>query len=211
MAGWNADHNRTYVIVYGMARRGTSRRDWLEAGQGLLIEGGFDAVKLQALTGRLGVSTGSFYHHFPSFDGYLTALAEFYGAEQARLPLDEARARVGDDPAALLREATHIFGDRSMRQLNVAMRAWAQNDERALAAIRRYDEILMAELDALFHALGFDELAAKARTLVMMGLATVDIDRRLLDPGYRQRWHYIRDELILPQGTGVGETEGGSR
>jgi AcrR family transcriptional regulator len=181
-----------------MGRRGTSRRDWLQAGQALLVGGGIDAVKLQALTCRLGVSTGSFYHHFGSFDAYLTALAEVYGAEQARLPIDEARARVGDDPVALLREATLIFSDRSMRQLNVAMRAWAHSDARALAAIRRYDEMLMAELDAVFTALGYDELAAKARTLVMMALATVDVDRRLMNPSYRERWQYIRDELMLP-------------
>ncbi|MEM1432703.1 MAG: TetR/AcrR family transcriptional regulator, partial [Pseudomonadota bacterium] len=192
---------KTYVIVQAMGRKGTGRHDWLHAGQALLIDGGVDAVKLQALTCRLGVSTGSFYHHFSSFDGYLAALADFYGAEQAQLPIDEARARVGDDPAALLREATHIFGNRSMRQLNIAMRAWAQNDTRALIAIRRYDETLMAELDAVFLALGFDELAAKARTLVMMGLATVDLDRNLMHPGFRERWHYIRDELMLPQGT----------
>ena len=74
-----------------MGRRGTSRRDWVEAGQALLIEGGIDAVKLSRLTCALGVSTGSFYHHFGSFDDYLTALAEFYGAEQARVPIDEAR------------------------------------------------------------------------------------------------------------------------
>ena len=181
-----------------MGRRGTSRRDWVEAGQALLVEGGIDAVKLSRLTCALGVSTGSFYHHFGSFDDYLTALAEFYGAEQARLPIREARSIVGDDPAELLREATHVFGTRSMRQLNVAMRAWAQSDDRAHAAIRRYDEILMAELDATFLALGFDELAAKARTLVMMGLATVDLDRDRLDPGFRERWFYIRDELMLP-------------
>lgn len=183
-----------------MARRNTNRQDWVQAGQALLIEGGIDAVKLQALTRRLDVSTGSFYHHFGSFDDYLAALAEYYGAEQARVPIDEARARVGDDPAALLREATHIFGDRSMRQLNVAMRGWAQSDARAQAAIRRYDETLMGELDQLFRDLGFDELAAKARTLVMMGLATVDIDRQLMEPGFRERWIYIRDELILPAG-----------
>ena len=187
-----------------MGRRGTNPADWVAAGQSLLIEGGIEAVKLQALTCRLGVSTGSFYHHFPSFDDFLTHLAEFYGAEQARVPIDEARALVGTDPAALLREATHIFGDRSMRQLNVAMRAWAQRDARALAAIRRYDEILMSELDKLFHALGFDELAAKARTLLMMGLATIDIERDRLEPSYRDRWLYIRDEMILARGPESG-------
>ena len=186
-----------------MGRRGTSQRDWVQAGQALLIEGGIEAVKLQALTAQLQVSTGSFYHHFASFDDYLAALAEFYGAEQARLPIDEARARVGDDPAALLREATHIFGDRSMRQLNVAMRGWAQSDDRALEAIHRYDETLMGELDQVFRDLGFDELAAKSRTLVMMGLATLDIDQRGAEPTFRDRWIYIRDHLILPPGVPI--------
>ena len=193
-----------------MGRRGTSQRDWVEAGEALLIEGGIDAVKLSALTCRLGVSTGSFYHHFGSFDAYLTALAEFYGAEQARVPIEEARARVGDDPAALLREATHIFGDRSMRQLNVAMRAWARGDERARDAVRRYDETLMAELDQVFRDLGFDELAAKSRTLLMMGLATLDIDQRDAEPSFRDRWIYIRDALILPPGE-VEAARSGSR
>ena len=59
----------------------------------------------------------------------------------------------------------------------------------------------MQELDELFRALCFDELAAKARTLLMMGLATIDIERDRLEPSYRDRWLYIRDEMILAPGT----------
>ena len=181
-----------------MARKGKTRADWVKAGQSLLIEGGIDSVKLHRLTCLLKVSTGSFYHHFENHDEYLAALAEFYGSEQAQLPFDQARERVGDEPAVLLREATNIFGEGSMRQLNIAMRAWAHRDERALAAIQRYDEVLMKNLDEVFAALGFDEIAAKSRTLLMMGLASVDLDASRLNPSYAERWAYIRDELILP-------------
>jgi AcrR family transcriptional regulator len=181
-----------------MARTGKTRTDWVEAGQALLTEGGIDAVKLHRLTCRLEVSTGSFYHHFKNLDDYLTALAEFYGSELARMPFDQARERVGEDHAAILREATNIFGVGSMRQLNIAMRAWAHWDTRAQDAIRRYDEVLMKNLDQIFEALGYEEIAAKSRTLLMMGLATVDIDAKQMQPSYQERWGYIRDHLILP-------------
>jgi AcrR family transcriptional regulator len=180
-----------------MGRTRKTKSDWVQTGQAFLIEGGIDAVKLHSLTTRLGVSTGSFYHHFRNFDEYLTALADYYGSEQAQRLFDEARNRVGDDPESLLREATAIFGAGSMRQLNIAMRAWAPRDKRAIAAIHRYDEVLSRNLDEMFVALGFDELSAASRTLIMMGLASVDLDPKLMDPTFAERWVYIRDNLIL--------------
>jgi len=182
-----------------MGRKGKTRQDWVQAGQGLLVERGIKAVKLHSLTAKLSVSTGSFYHHFKNFDDYLSALAEFYGSEQAQRPFDAARARVGDDPKSLLREATTIFGAESGRQLNIAMRSWAQTDERACAAVRRYDAVLIKNLDEIFLALGFKEIAAKSRTLIMMGLASLDLDQNLMKPSFADRWHYIRDHLMLPE------------
>jgi AcrR family transcriptional regulator len=182
-----------------MGRKGKTRQNWVQAGQTLLVEGGIEAVKLHALTLKLLVSTGSFYHHFKNFDDYLSALAEFYGSEQAQLPFDAARIRVGDDPESLLREATAIFGAASGRQLNIAMRAWAQTNEPAYAAVRRYDAVLIKNLDEIFLALGFEEIAAKSRTLLMMGLASLDLDQNLMKPSFADRWLYIRDHLMLPE------------
>jgi AcrR family transcriptional regulator len=192
-----------------MGRIGKTQQDWVRGGQALLIADGIDAVKLHCLTRKLGVSTGSFYHHFKNFDEYLAALAEFYGSEQAQLPFDEARSRTGDDPEALLREATTIFGVGSMRQLNIAMRAWGQRDERAAAAIQRYDAVLIRNLDGIFQALGFDEIAAKSRSLIMMGLASLDLDPSLMQPSFRERWVYIRDQLILPNANTSSSSLGG--
>lgn len=175
-----------------MARTGKTRADWVEAGQALLIDGGIEAVKLQRLTSHLQVTTGSFYHHFRNLDEFLCALAEFYGSKQAQLMFDRARAAVGPDPDDVLRESTTIFGRGSMRLLNIAMRAWAHGDERAAAAVRRFDRVLMENLDQLFMDMGFDEMAAKSRTLILMGLASVDFDPKAMQPSYQERWAHIR-------------------
>ena len=180
-----------------MARTGKTPKDWVLAGQRLLIEGGIDAIKLHRLTELLAVSTGSFYHHFRNFDDFLSELARFYGTEQAQLIFDQAREAVGDDPDLRLREATGIFGRSAMRELNIAMRAWAHQDERALAAVRRYDEVLTANLDQIFLDLGFDALAAKSRTLIMLGLASLDVDDDL-SPSFKERWPVIRDLILTP-------------
>jgi AcrR family transcriptional regulator len=176
-----------------MARTGKTRTDWVEAGQALLIEGGIEAVKLQRLTSRLAVTTGSFYHHFHNLDEFLCALAEYYGSKQAQLMFDRARQAVGPDPDAVLRESTAIFGRSSMRLLNIAMRAWANSDQRAAAAVRRFDKVLMENLDQLFMDMGFDEMAAKSRTLILMGLASVEFDPATMQPSYQERWAHIRD------------------
>ena len=99
------------------------------------------------------------------------------------------------DPGAQLREATTIFGRGSMRQLNIAMRAWAHRDDRALAAVQRYDDVLMERLDQIFLSLGFDELAAKSRTLIMMGLASLETTPSLT-PSFAERWGHIREVLL---------------
>ncbi len=186
-----------------MGRTGTSKLDWVHAGQQLLIEGGITAVKLHDLTARLELSSGSFYHHFKNFDDYLTALADYYGTEEAQQLFTDAQRHVGNDPELLLREATTLFGSRAGRQLNIAMRFWANNDNRASAAIRRYDEVLTANLMGIFVQLGFDEMEAKSRTLIMLSIASLDIDPTLLNMELKDLWRFIRDNMLLPQARAI--------
>lgn len=187
-----------------MGRTGKTRQDWVQAGQRLLITGGINAVKLKDLTAQLGVSSGSFYHHFKNFEAYLTALADYYGTEQAQQLFQEAREESGDDPALLLRKATNLFGTRAGRQLNIAMRFWGNNDPRAAAAVRRYDAVLAENLMSIFGALGFERTAAKSRTLLMLGLASLEFDATLLDTELGELWPFIRDNMLLPQPKSLG-------
>ena len=93
----------------GAARRNgrLNRLDWLEAGQAILCEKGISGLKLAALTRRLHVSTGSFYHHFPDFEAYLNAVADHYTADQVRDALRDA-AEGAADPLGRLRRIRSI-------------------------------------------------------------------------------------------------------
>jgi AcrR family transcriptional regulator len=45
----------------------TTSRDWLEEGMAILEDLGAEALTIETLTNRLGVTKGSFYHHFTSY------------------------------------------------------------------------------------------------------------------------------------------------
>src|SRR2546429_9216695 len=76
----------------------TTKRKWLEEGLTLLAESGAGALTIEMLTSRLGVTKGSFYHHFQHFQDYKEHLLTFYeeertlqgieSAEQHGVPLD---------------------------------------------------------------------------------------------------------------------------
>lgn len=140
------------------------RELWLTAGQDLLRRGGAPAVKLSALTQVLGLTTGSFYHHFAGMADYLSQLARYYGTEQPRAGL----AQIDDpDPRVRLRRLYALALDDEMRPLDAAMRDWAGSDPEAAAAVREADAILLEFLATAFADLGHPASAARARAQLM--------------------------------------------
>src|SRR5262245_32749264 len=114
------------------------RELWLLAGQELLRRGGVGAVKLQALTEELGLTTGSFYHHFAGMRAYLDDLASYYGAEQTHQKIDG----IDDtDPRARLRKLDTVSRDDRMYTLDAAMRDWGGSNALAAEAVHNSDEI----------------------------------------------------------------------
>jgi AcrR family transcriptional regulator len=140
-----------------------SRIDWILTGQDLLRQGGISAVKLAALTERLGVTTGSFYHHFSGFREFLDALADHYGSENAEA-VSGLLSDVGD-AAERLRLLRALAEDWNIGKLDLAMRVWATTDPRAAAAVARLDDRFIEALRASFSELGFSHEQARIRAL----------------------------------------------
>jgi AcrR family transcriptional regulator len=138
--------------------------DWLRAALDIMVDEGISGVKIQRLCDRLGVTKGSFYWHFRDLDVFLGELARRWAEEGARLQgkLDNA-----NDAGASLQQAMRIFADRRNRNLTRAMRDWAQNDERARAAIRKADQALYERVKEAIAALGFDDAEAEVRAKIL--------------------------------------------
>lgn len=151
-----------------------TQRDWLEAGQTLLRRGGLRALKLRPLADELGVSTGSFYHHFSDFDAYQGRLAAYW-AEGQVADLIDAVARAEPDPVGQIRRLAQIVRRRGLSRLSIAMRAWADSDPRAKMAVERHDQLMLSFLTDCVAANGIPraDAAVRAYALMTLGLAKV--------------------------------------
>ena len=149
-------------------------RDWVEAGQTLLRRGGLKALKLRPLADELGVSTGSFYHHFADFDTYQGRLAAYFAQGQV-VELIEAIGRSEADPVGRIRLLAQLVRRRGLSRLSIAMRAWAESDARAKTAVERHDDLMLGFLTDCLHAVGFarHDAAVRGYALMTLGLAKV--------------------------------------
>jgi AcrR family transcriptional regulator len=134
---------------------------WLQAASEALREGGVEAVRVEALARRLGVTKGSFYWHFADREALLAALLADWerragGRILARI---EAASQAPRERLALLLETVVREGGGA---LDPAIRAWSRTDHRAAACLARVDELRLVWLVQLFEALGY--AGAEART-----------------------------------------------
>ena len=158
-----------------------TQRDWLEAGQTILRRGGLRALKLRPLADELGVSTGSFYHHFPDFDAYQGQLAEHWAGPQVA-DLADAIRRAESEPLDRIRLLAQIVRRRGLSRLSIAMRAWADGDERARRAVERNDAVVLGFLTECLHAAGFSrhEAAVRGYALMSLGLSKIHAPHLLM-------------------------------
>ena len=94
-----------------MSKRATrqpdkTRDDWISAALAALAEGGIDAVKVERLAARLGVSKGSFYWHFKDRPTLLAALLDLWDGNFTQQQIDEAAGLA--TPAARLRKVAEL-------------------------------------------------------------------------------------------------------
>ena len=148
-----------------------SVEDWLAAAIEITVEQGVGGIKINRLCERLGVTKGSFYWHFTDLDALLDAVAERYGSgrDSTRHQLLE---QADVEPHERLVQTLLAFITHDLGRLDSAMRAWAQTDERARAAVSSSDAYIFGYLETCFRDMGFDRDDAdlRAKTLYYAGV-----------------------------------------
>jgi AcrR family transcriptional regulator len=119
-----------------MSRKST--QDWLEKGLQILAREGLRALTIDQMALALGVTKGSFYHHFNNvrdFEGQLlTYWANQYLSTADSLP---------DDHLVLLPLLDTIMGKTfsPITEPEIAIRMWAHQDERAYQVVEQVDAV----------------------------------------------------------------------
>lgn len=125
---------------------------WLDQGLQLLAEQGASALRIDRLAARMGLSKGSFYHHFAGITGYKLDLLDHYERRYTTRYIDTiAREAPPTATARLQRLETLVVEDRTAAPgLDIAIRAWATQDDDAFATVKRIDRTRLAYLNGLF-------------------------------------------------------------
>ncbi|WP_190818378.1 TetR/AcrR family transcriptional regulator [Saccharopolyspora pogona] len=140
-----------------------TKQEWLDEGLAILAELGAPSITIDRLCQRLGMTKGSFYHHFQGMRGYRTALLEHFEAKCTTRLIDEVERGPSTTPRAkldhlldLVASAKHEHGP----DLDVGMRAWALQDEEAKQTQQRVDRTRFDYLRILTRGLGTDPQTA---------------------------------------------------
>ncbi len=194
------------------AKQNLTAEAWARAALDAMASGGLEAVAVEPLARRLGVTKGSFYWHFANREALLRAALALW----ERRETEEVLARIGDeaDPYArivkVFKEAN--AGYRSGR-LYLAIAA-AEDHPLVNEFVRRVSERRMAYLVECYEALGFEPTRAQhwARFAyaTFMGNLQIRRDTPELMPGGPQFNEYLKlmiKTLIPREGADRGAEE----
>ncbi|MCV7380877.1 TetR family transcriptional regulator [Mycobacterium alsense] len=111
--------------------------DFFVEGMAVLQESGFPALTAAGLCSRLGVTRGSFYHHFRNFDDFVDQLLVYWEEHYSRDLI--ARSRSRDLRAQIRMQADFAIG--LPHAAEAALRAWGTINPRVASAQRRVDQL----------------------------------------------------------------------
>jgi AcrR family transcriptional regulator len=121
-----------------MARTATPETVF-DAALRLLAGPGLPALRIGRICSEVGVTSGSFYHHFGSWDGFVAALLDHWAAEEVDRPLELVRRAEVEDPG----ERVTLLKGLALtipHDAETAIRRWAGTDAVVAAAQQRVDD-----------------------------------------------------------------------
>lgn len=139
-----------------------ARDRWLNEGVEVLAEEGASGVRIDRIAARLGLSKGSFHHHFDGAADYKRQLLTYVEDRQisAFARAIEEPADGGTAPQETLRSLVALLGtslDLYRPRLETALRAWALTDQDAARTQAGIDEARLNGLRGIWRQITDDE------------------------------------------------------
>lgn len=173
---------------------------WLNAALAAFEVGGVDAVKVEPLAKSLNVTRGSFYWHFEDRSDLLRRLLVHWEAVDTRSIIETVEAHGGSARERLLRLLETCARDEG--RLEIALRAWANLDDKARAAIARVDKRRIGYIADLLIEAGQHRNEATARARIAYSAWLGEYSQPAV-PLYKARLDNMRNlhRLLLSKST----------
>jgi AcrR family transcriptional regulator len=162
------------------------REDFFASAFATLAEEGFPSVTAAGLCQRLGVTRGSFYHHFDSFDDFITGLISYWRRTYTEDLVAQAR-ETSSSLMELLSACVHAAAALP-HDTEIALRAWGTVNAEVHDAIHQVDELRVAALTDAIAEYGLSKAIARGYSrLSLAGLVGAQMTQTPLTE------HYLND------------------
>lgn len=143
--------------------RRVSKNDWLFTALEELERSGIGAVRVERLANKLGVSRSGFYYHFADLEDLQKRLLEYWFREYTAVITADPKLLEGDAHSRIER-VTRLIQENELGKYDLAIRAWAQHDERAREVVQTVTKDRMRFIGQIFADMGFKGEQLELRT-----------------------------------------------
>jgi AcrR family transcriptional regulator len=143
------------------------RDDWFELAREMLIRGGVEAVTVQSISRKLGVTRGGFYGYFGSRDALLQRLLQDWQDVNTRA-LRAIAAPGRTDGEAQFKELVNMWieDEGYSPEYDSAVRDWGRRSPDVARRVHKVDNERIRLIERIFHNLGFGGLEAHIRARI---------------------------------------------
>jgi len=155
---------------------------WVEAAFDALAEGGIDAVRIDPLAKRLGVTRGSFYWHFKDRDTLHQSMLKEWRKRQSYRVATRIESKTSAPDERLRQTLALPASPRAKRAaaIELAIRLWSRRDAEAARAVRHIDRVRLTYYAKLYGEMGYTPAEARKRAFMfyaaLMGQAFIMTD-----------------------------------
>lgn len=143
-----------------LPRVSLNKTKWLEEGIQILSESSQEKIRILVLCKRLGVTRGSFYHHFTSIEDYIRSLMEFWKNQNTKKVIENVNQKKDfSEKFQLLNYLTYELNSK----VELAIRSWALYDSNVALVLKEVDHVRIQFLIDIYIGLGFKKRIAFAR------------------------------------------------
>lgn len=183
--------------------------DWIARATELLVSEGIEAVRVDVLARRIGVTRGSFYWHFKDREDLLRHLLDAWRSA-ATGHSDGRRPVLSDAMRTMVLAPCWAAHARRAAGVELAIRGWARRDRKVRRAVAEVDQSRISCMAQILTVLGFSTAEAQDRAFA---LYAYQVAESVLDSHGSAAQKAARRALVerliltrLPQEPGTGRS-----
>lgn len=149
-------------------RQNLTADDWAEVALDVIASGGIEAVAVEPLARRLGVTKGSFYWHYPNRDALVARALQVWERQETVDMI--GRAEQEPQPRERIHTLFRTAANTDARSERILLALSGSKHDAARACVQRVTEAWRAYIESCYRALGME--AGEARNWATFAYST---------------------------------------